>query len=104
MYLFSICRDLAKSTFTHVPCGTTWKGRENIEEHLTKCDAELTQVLDEIYQVPGLPDVTLTFGWALFFDGLWHNEVMRLLYISRTISIFVFAKLSQAPASVWYLS
>ena len=80
MYLYSIDRDLAKSTFTHVPCGTTWKGREKMVEHLSQCAAEMTQDLDEIYQIPGLPNVTLTFGWALFFDGLWHNEVREYFF------------------------
>ena len=75
MYLFIICRDLAKSTFTHVPCGTTWKGKQKMEEHLATCDEELTQELEEIYRVPGLHDVVLTFGWAMFLDGLWHTEV-----------------------------
>ena len=75
MYLYIICRDLAKSTFTHVPCGTTWKGRQKMEEHLTVCQAEMEEELDEIYKVPEMPGVTLTFGWAVFLDGLWHTEV-----------------------------
>lgn len=46
-----------------------------MEEHLATCDEELTQELGEIYRVPGLHDVVLTFGWAMFLDGLWHTEV-----------------------------
>ena len=75
MYLFIICRDLAKSTFTHIPCETIWKGRKKMENHLETCKAEMTEDLDDIYKVPGLPGVSLTFGWALFLDGFWHTEV-----------------------------
>ena len=75
MYLYIICRDLAKSTFTHLPCGTIWKGRDKMIDHLNECKGELIENVDEIYKVPGMKDTILTFGWALFLDGFWHTEV-----------------------------
>jgi len=90
MYLFIICRDLAKSTFTHLPCGTIWKGRQKMEEHLATCEEELTQELGEIYRVPGLPGVVLTFGWAMFLDGLWHTELNISMRIHERVLCPVF--------------
>ena len=78
MYLYIICRDLAKSTFTHLPCGTIWKGRQKMEEHTEHCSERMTEDVDDIYKVPGMSDVALTFGWALFLDGFWHTEVATL--------------------------
>ena len=46
-----------------------------MENHLETCKAEMTEDLDDIYKIPGLPGVSLTFGWALFLDGFWHTEV-----------------------------
>ena len=89
MYLYIICRDLAKSTFTHLPCGMIWKGRQKIEQHLEECKEELKVSVDTMYLVPGLMDTTLTFGWALFLDGLWHTEVINL-YFTLYDSKFIF--------------
>ena len=75
MYLYIICRDLAKSTYTHLPCGTIWKGREKMLEHIEHCSEIMVETVDDIYEVPGMPNVSLTFGWALFLDGFWHTEV-----------------------------
>ena len=75
MYLYIICRDLAKSTFTHLPCGTIWKGRQKMENHIKHCTERMAGEVDDIYKVPGMSNVTLTFGWALFLDGFWHTEV-----------------------------
>ena len=76
LYNFIICRDLAQNTFTHVPCGISIRGREEVEEHLGTCDSNNPpENTATCYSVPGLPDCIYTFGWAFFCDGYWHLEV-----------------------------
>ena len=76
LYNFIICRDLAQNTFTHVSCGISIRGREEVEEHLGTCDSNNPpENIATCYNVPGLPDCIYTFGWAFFCDGYWHLEV-----------------------------
>ena len=82
MVLYNL-RDLAKSTFTHINCGMTWKGEKEILNHINSCCSPApSDEIDDVYTVPNLPNVVLTFGWALFSNGLWHLEVCNLFYFT----------------------
>ena len=74
MYLYIITRDLCKTTFTHVPCKQSFRGEERIKEHIKECPAEITINLQQMYEIPHIPNSIYTFGWILPMDGLWHLE------------------------------
>ena len=90
LYNYIICRDLAQNTFTHVPCGVSISGREEMQRHLRTCsnDAQAGDMAS-FYNTPGLSDCVYTFGWAFFCDGYWHMEVSSIIQQIKIIIMYV---------------